>query len=40
MRRLIYHGRLLAFEDVQDGKVTLVRPEDLEAMDLEHEGPK
>lgn len=31
--RLIYHGRLLAFEDPKDGKVTLVRPEDMQAME-------
>lgn len=45
VRRLIYHGRLLAFEDPKDGKVSLVRPEDMEAMgldpnDRENEGPK
>ena len=32
VRQLIYHGRLLAFEDPKDGKISLVRPEDLEAM--------
>lgn len=45
VRQMIYHGRLLAFEDPQDGKVTLIRPEDLEAMgqdpkELENEGPR
>ena len=30
--RLLYHGKLLAFEDPNDGKVTLVRPEDMEAL--------
>ena len=33
--RLIYHGKLLAFEDPQSGKITLLRPQDLEAMDLD-----
>ena len=30
--RLLYHGKLVAFEDPNDGKVTLVRPEDMEAL--------
>ena len=30
--RLLYHGKLVAFEDPNDGKVTLVRPEDMEAF--------
>lgn len=45
VRRLIYHGRLLAFEDPEDGKISLVRPQDMDAMGLdpmdpENQGPR
>ena len=39
VRRLIYHGRLLALEDPEDGKITLVRPQDMEAMGLDPMDP-
>ena len=39
VRQLIYHGRLLAFEDPKDGKISLVRPEDLEAMGVNPMNP-
>jgi hypothetical protein len=38
--RLIYHGKLMAFEDPQSGKISLLRPQDLEAMDVENQAPK
>ena len=39
VRQLIYHGRLLAFEDPKDGKISLVRPEDLKAMGVNPMNP-